>query len=150
MLDNFDKKVTSDIRREIERQKKTLFEIITMASLIEKEVRTEEDRSVVSGILWKRLSIGMALQVDATIVYITGKNTTRISSEETKINSPYNTYRRPGLPPGPIANPGLSAIHAAIYPKESPYLYYLSTPDGNTIFSRTLEEHNKAKSRYLR
>lgn len=149
MLDNFDKKVTPDLRQDIERQKKTLFEIITMAALIEKEVRTEEDRAIVSGILWKRLSIGMALQVDATITYITGKKTTSISREETQINSPYNTYRHPGLPPGPISNPGLSAIRAAIYPKESPYLYYLSHPDGQTIFSRTLDEHNMAKAKYL-
>lgn len=149
MLDNFGKKVGEELRQDIERQKKTLFEIITMASLIEKEVRTEEDRAIVSGILWKRLSIGMALQVDATITYITGKKTTNISREETQINSPYNTYRNPGLPPGPISNPGLSAIRAAIYPKESPYFYYLSRPDGQTIFSRTLDEHNSAKTKYL-
>ncbi len=149
MLENFDRKVTPELRQEINRQGKTLFKIITMASLIEKEVRKDEDRVLVSGILWKRLKIGMALQVDATITYLTDKKDTKVSREETKIDSPYNTYKYPGLPAGPIANPGLSAIRAAIYPKDSPYLYYLSAPDGRTIFSRTLEEHNAAKAKYL-
>ncbi len=150
MLENFEKKITPKLREEIKNQQKTLREIITMASLIEKEVPHEEDRAVVSGILWKRLKIGMALQVDATITYIKNQSAGRISLEDTKIDSPYNTYKYPGLPQGPIANPGLSAIKAAIYPKESPYLYYLSAPDGQTIFSRTLEEHNEAKTKYLR
>ena len=149
MLDNFDKKLTVELREEITRQDKTIFEVVTMASLIEKEVVLDEDRVIVSGILWKRLGRGIPLQIDATITYITGKRTTKISHEETQIGSPYNTYKYTGLPVGPIANPGLSAIRAAIYQKQSPYLYYLSTPDGTTIFSRTLEEHNEAKAKYL-
>lgn len=149
MLDNFDKKISQELRDEAARQGKSLFEIITMSSLIEKEVRSDEDRALVSGILWKRLNTGIPLQVDATITYITGKKTTKISAEETKIGSPYNTYTHKGLPAGPIANPGLSAIRAALYPEASPYLYYLSAPDGATIYSRTLEEHNGAKARYL-
>lgn len=150
MLENFNKKNPQDMRDEITRQKKSLFEIITMASLIEKEVSSDEDRALVSGILWKRIDRGIPLQVDATITYITGKRTVRVSSEETRINSPYNTYLHKGLPAGPIANPGLSAIQAALYPKGSPYLYYLSAPDGTTIYSRTLEEHNGAKAKYLK
>ncbi len=149
MLENFGRKITPELREETARQNKTLFEIITMASLIEKEVVTDEDRALVSGILWKRLSLGIGLQVDATIIYITGKKSTRVSREETQIDSLYNTYKYRGLPVGPIANPGLSAIRAAIYPKESPYLYYLSAPDGRTIFSQTLDEHNEAKAKYL-
>ncbi|QQG45626.1 MAG: endolytic transglycosylase MltG [Candidatus Sungiibacteriota bacterium] len=150
MLENFDKKLGPELRQEISRQGKTTFEIITTASLIEKEVVSDEDRALVSGILWKRLETGVGLQVDATINYITGKKTTKISREETQIDSLYNTYKYRGLPPGPIANPGLSAIRAAIYPQESPYLYYLSTPNGQTIFSTTLEEHNLAKAKYLK
>jgi UPF0755 protein len=150
IMDNFDKKLNYDLRKEILRQKKMIFEIVTMASLIEKEVKSPEDKKIVSGILWKRIKIGMPLQVDATIAYITGKNTTKISREETKIDSPYNTYKYRGLPLGPICNPGIESIMAAIYPEESDYLYYLSTPAGKTIFSRTLEEHNIAKAEYLK
>lgn len=150
MLANFEKKLSEDLREEIRRQKKTIFEIITMASLIEKEVAGDEDRAIVSGILWKRIDMGIPLQVDATITYLTDKKSVKISREELAIDSPYNTYKYPGLPAGPISNPGLSAIRAAIYPNASPYLYYLSTPDGTTIFSRTLEEHNEAKRKYLR
>ncbi|MFY9462813.1 MAG: endolytic transglycosylase MltG, partial [Candidatus Sungiibacteriota bacterium] len=107
-------------------------------------------------VLWKRLNAGIPLQVDATIAYaklqITNyklQKNIKISAVDKKINSPYNTYKYRGLPAGPIANPGLSAIRAAIYPKQSPYLYYLSAPDGRTIFSRTLDEHNAAKIKYL-
>lgn len=150
MLENMDKKLTPDLREETARQKKSVFAIMTIASLIEKEVRTDDDRAVVSGILWKRIERGMPLQVDATINYITGGRNPSATREETKINSPYNTYLYAGLPLGPIANPGLSAIRAAIYPKKSPYLFYLSTPDGKTIFSRTLDEHNAAKKKYLK
>lgn len=157
MLRNFDNKVTEDLRVEIAAQKKTLFEIITAASLIEREVITDEDRAIVSGIIWKRLEFGIPLQIDATISYIKKLDPSaeqhengRISLTDTKIDSPYNTYLYPGLPEGPIANPGISAIRAAIYPKDSPYLYYLSTPDGETIFSETLEEHNEAKATHLR
>lgn len=159
MLENFDRRVDTRLREEVVGQGKALFDIVTMASLIEKEVISEEDRALVSGILWKRLAAHMPLQVDATVVYAkmqmaNGKwqiaRNGKVSIEDTRINSPYNTYRYRGLPPGPISNPGLSAIRAAVYPKQSPYLYYLSAPDGRTIFSRTLPEHNAAKQKYLR
>lgn len=148
ILENFGKKV-NPLRAEIASQGKSIFEIVTMASILEKEVASFEDRRLVSGILWKRLEAGIPLQVDATITYITGKKTTSISKKETEIDSPYNTYKYPGLPRGPISNPGLESIMAALYPKESDYWYYLSAPDGTTIFSRTLEEHNNAKAKYL-
>ncbi len=150
MLNNFDKKLTENLRVEIGNQGKTIFEIITMASLIEKEVKTKEDKEIISGILWNRLKNKMPLQVDATISYITGKDAIGISIEETKIDSRYNTYKYRGLPLGPISNPGLESIIAAIYPKNSSYWYYLSTPEGETIFSKTLEEHNAAKVKYLK
>lgn len=149
-LANFDKKLTPDLREEIAKQNKSIFEIITMASLLEKEVRTLPDKKQVSGVLWKRLEVGMPLQVDATIIYITGKKSTKVSRVETQIDSFYNTYKYAGLPMGPICNPGIESIEAAIYPTESDFWYYLSTPYGETKFSRTLEEHNIAKSKYLR
>jgi UPF0755 protein len=149
MRDNFDKKFTPDLREEIEKQGKTIFEIVTMASLLEKEVKTKEDKEIVSGILWKRLENNISLQVDATIAYITGKKTTKISIEETQIDSPYNTYKYQELPFGPICNPGLDSILAAIYPEGSEFWYYLSSSDGETIFSETLEAHNQAKYLYL-
>ena len=97
----------------------------------------------------------MPLQVDATINYIKKKNdpsassSVHISLADLKLNSPYNTYKYRGLPAGPIGNPGLSAILAAIHPTPSAYLYYLSAPDGHTVYSRTLTEHNTAKQKYL-
>lgn len=150
MLNNFNKKLTLDLKEEIAFQKKSIFEIITMASLLEKEVRTFEDKKIVSGVLWNRLGVGVPLQVDATVSYITGKRSVKVSKEETQIDSYYNTYKYRGLPLGPIASPGLESIKAAIYPKDSDYFYYLSTPEGETIFSRTLEEHNIAKAKYLK
>lgn len=148
ILANFDKKLEPNLRQEIRSQKKSVFEIITMASLLEKEVKTFEDKKIVAGILWKRLEINMPLQVDATISYITGKNTRKISIRDTKIDSPYNTYKYKGLPQGPISNPGMESILAAIYPQKSQYLYYLSTKEGQTIFSKTFEEHKAAKKRF--
>lgn len=136
MQENFERKAGTPSR-----------EAVILASLLEKEVRMFEDKRIVSGILWKRLRIGMPLQVDATITYLTGKET--VSNGDTKIDSPYNTYRYKGLPAGPIANPGLESIQAALEPQETPYLYYLSTPEGKTIFSKTLQEHNAAKTQYL-
>jgi len=150
MLEKFDKELTPDLREKIKRQEKSIFEIVIMASLLEKEVQTEEDKELVSGILWKRLENDIPLQVDATITYITGKRTTKISKEETQIDSPYNTYKYLGLPIGPICNPGLDSIKAAMYPEESEYWYYLSIPGGKTIFSETLEKHNLVKREYLK
>ena len=137
MTDNFKKKA-GDVGKDI----------VIMASLIEKEVPDSDDRKIVSGILWKRLKLGMALQVDAVFPYITGKQ--KVLLEDLKIDSPYNTYLNKGLPPGPISNPGLDAIEAARNPKESPYLYYLSGQDGKTHFSKTYEEHLRNKEKYLR
>lgn len=156
MLDNFDKKFSQELRDETNRQHKKVFEIVTMASLIEKEVISEEDRALVSGILWKRIAADIPLQVDATVIYakqIAGadrQTSAKVTLADTKIQSSYNTYAHRGLPPGAIANPGLSAIFAALHPKESPYFYYLSTPEGKTIFSKTLEKHNQAKNKYLK
>lgn len=149
-LANFDKKLNPELRQEIAKQKKSIFEIVTMASIIEKEVRTLEEKKIVSGILWKRMNIGMPLQVDSTINYITNGNDPSVTIKDTKIDSPYNTYKYPGLPLGPISSPGMDSIMAAIYPQKTSYLYYLSSPTGKTIFSKTLTEHNAAIAKYLK
>src|SRR3989344_5547715 len=134
-----------------DKQKKSIFQIITMASIIEKEVILLEDKKIVAGILWKRINAGIPLQVDATINYITGKNDPGVSIKDTTIDSPYNTYKYYGLPKGPISNPGMDSILAAIYPTKTDYWYYLSADDtGKTIFSKTLDEHNIAVTKYLR
>ena len=118
-----------------------------MASLLEKEVRTLDDKKIASGILWKRLGVGMPLQLDATVNYITGKSDASVLFKDAKIDSPYNTYKYKGLPKGPISNPGIDSIMAAIYPIQTKYWFYLS--DGITHFSETLQQHNAAKRRYL-
>ncbi len=147
-LSNFDKKLTPELRQEIENQDKTIFEIITMASILEKEVITLTDKEIVAGILWKRLRNNMPLQVDATVAYVVGAN--KLSKDDMKIDSPYNTYKYQGLPVGPICNPGIESIRAAVYPKNTSYWYYLSAPSGQSIFSSTLDQHIGAINRYLK
>ncbi len=148
--ENFNNKLDDSLKNGIERQKKTIEEIIIMASLIEKEVPLYEDSRIVSGIFWKRLSINYPLQSCATVAYALGKDKWIYSVEDTKIESPYNTYKNIGLPPGPICNPGISAIKAAIYPKYTDYYFFLSKPDGETVFSSTFEEHQGNIVKYLR
>jgi len=149
MLRNFDKRFSQDLRAEIKKQNKSLEEIIVMASLIEKEVWNPEDRKIVSGIFWNRIKIVQALQSCATLAYILGENKKQYSYADTQKVSPYNTYLNCGLPPGPISNPGIAAIEAAIYPQDSNYNYFLSDPEtGKTIFSKTLDEHNSNKVKY--
>jgi len=150
MLNNFDKKLTPALRAEIKTQGKSIYEIITMASIIEHEVMSDQDRAIVSGIFWKRLDAGMALQADSTINYITGKKTPAVSQEDLKINSPYNTYMYPGLPPGPISNPGLASIKAAIYPEESDYWFFLTDEDGRVYYAKDFNGHVRNKNKYLK
>jgi UPF0755 protein len=149
MLKNFSEKITPDMLTEISNQKKSLYDILTMASIVEGEVSKDSDRKVVAGIFWNRLAIGQALGSDATLEYVLGGNKRQHSIAETQIDSPYNTYRFKGLPPGPVSNPGLSAIDAAINPAETQYFYFLSDPaTGETIFSKTFEEHVANKAKY--
>jgi len=149
MLDNFDKKLTSEMRADIKKRDKSIAEIITMASIVEREVSAIEDRELVSGLFWNRIAAGQPLQSDATLTYILDDEIGQHTLEQTRIDSPYNTYRNKGLTPGPIANPGLAAIKATIYPKETEYNYFLSDPKtGQTIFSKTFEEHVTNKNKY--
>ncbi len=128
---------------------KSVAEIITMASLIEREARDPEAMKIISGILWKRIERGMPLQVDAVFGYINKKPTYSPTFDELKIDSPYNTYTRKGLPVGPISNPGLDAIRAALHPTKTPYYFYLTGSDGTMHYARTFEEH-VANRVYLR
>jgi UPF0755 protein len=151
MLANLEEKLTPEMRADIKNQRKTIYQIITMASVIEKEVNKNADMKIVSGIFWGRMAAGQGLESCATLAYILGKNKPIYTIEDTNVESPYNTYRHQGLPPGPICNPSLGAIEAAIYPTETDYNYFLSRPDtGETVFSKTLEEHNRNKQKYLK
>lgn len=147
LQDNYIKKITL-LEKEILASGHTEKEIITMASILEGEA-LPKDRNVVAGILWKRLEIGMPLQVDATFSYINGKNTYELTSDDLKIDSLYNTYKYKGLPPGPINNPGLEAIKSALNPIKTKYLYFLTEKDGTIHYAKTFEEHKKNKERYL-
>jgi UPF0755 protein len=149
MLDNFGEKLTPDLRTEIENQKKSIYDVITMASIIEGEVKSENDRQIVSGIFWKRVNDNRTLQSCATLAFILGENKKQYTFLDTRVDSPYNTYLNKGLPPGPINNPGLDSIKAAIYPETTDYNYFLTDPKtGQTIFSKTIEEHNANKAKY--
>lgn len=148
MQDNFNKKI-NPLEQEIIDSSHTKNEIITMASIIEKE-SNGDDQKIISGILWNRIKIGQALQVDASFVYLLGKESKELTLLDLKTDSPYNTYTHKGLPPGPIGNPGLEAIVAAIHPEQTPYMFYLHGPDGTLYPAKTFAEHVKNKQKYLR
>lgn len=150
MLENFDKKFTKEMRLETVRQGETIFEVLTLASIIQEEVSGLEDMKIVAGIFKNRLFAGMALEADSTINFITGKKMPQAAFNDLKIDSAYNTYKYPGLPPGPISNPGLDALKAAIWPEKTPYWYFLTASDGKVIYSKIYQEHLKNKAKYLR
>ena len=150
LLKNFDRQLTLELRQAIEKQNKTIYEVITLASIVQKEVKSEADMAVVAGVFTNRLRLDMPLQSDATITYLTGKKDPSPSTDDLDFSSLYNTYLYKGLPPGPIASPGKAAITAVVQPAETDYLYFLTTPEGQTIFSKTLGEHNQNKIKYLK
>jgi UPF0755 protein len=117
-------------------------DMVILASIIESETGTAEERPLISGVFHSRLRIGMRLQADPTAVYESGSAIP--TADDLKVDSPYNTYIYAGLPPGPICNPGLASLTAAIEPADVPYLYFVANNDGTHTFSRTLEEHNRA------
>jgi UPF0755 protein len=148
MENNFKKK-TSVLKPLLVRSGKPLREIVIMASLVEKEARTLETRQKIAGILWKRLRLGMLLQVDAVFPYIFAGKRFDLRNGDLQVDSPYNTYRYKGLPPTAIANPGLESLRAALTPLETPYLYYLSDREGNMHYARTHDEHLTNRATYL-
>lgn len=126
-----------------------LSDIVIMASILEREARKFETKQIVSGILWERLTIGMPLQVDAVFGYILNRETFHPSLEDLEIDSPYNTYKYRGLPPGPISNPGIESLRAAVNPTKSKYLFYLTGRDGVMYYAETFEGHRENRRRYL-
>ncbi len=148
LLDRFDAAVGPDIRAAARARGLTLHQLLTVASMVEREARVPEERPVIAGVIYNRLRQGMRLEIDATVLYALGHHKTVVTAADLDVDSPYNTYRHDGLPPGPIANPGLPSIVAAAGPAEVPYLYYVLKPDGRHHFSRTLREHLEAIRRY--
>ncbi len=154
MLEEFDKQINDDVRAQAIKDDRTLHEVITMASIVEGEVYKSSERPTVAGIFWKRLEIGMPLGSDETIDYINRLSKVKHTLEDIAVESPYNTYKNAGLPPGPVNSPSLDAIMATINAEETEFLFFLNnaiegSPDeGKTVFSKTYEEHllNKAKN----
>lgn len=150
MLGAFRKNVVEGRKTDIKQSSRTLAEIVIMASLLEEETRTDDERSIVSGILWKRFDAKTGLGVDATIRYLHQNQTGALTAKDLDADSPYNTRKYRGLPPGAIANAGLKSIDASLHPKDSAYWYYLHGTDGTIRYAITNDEHNANKARYLR
>lgn len=150
LLSNFRTRVIDVLGADIAASKYSLHEVVTMASLVEEETRTNDERAVVAGILWKRLREGMRLDVDAAVRYVVNKPTAAITRADLATDSPYNLRLHGGLPPGPIASPGLASIRATLQPESSQYYFYLHGTDGRIRYAVTNEEHNANKARYLR
>lgn len=145
MLRNFGRRFADGRAQEIAASGHNLHEIVTIASLIEREAQAPQDRARIAGVIENRLRRKMRLQIDATVIYALGHHKNRVLYRDLKIKSPYNTYRHAGLPPGPIACPGLPSLMAALHPEVNDYLYYVARPDGTHLFSRTPQEHEAAK-----
>lgn len=146
MTDRFEQVFTPELREAAEARGLTVRQAVTLASIVEKEASRAEERPVVAAVYANRLRIGMALQCDPTVIYAldrAGRYTGNLHREDLAFDSPYNTYRYPGLPPGPIASPGRASIEAAVHPAQVDFLYFVSRNDGSHEFARTLEEHNR-------
>lgn len=150
LLENFGTRVSAALRAQAAERGRTFFEVLTLASIVEREVAKEEDRRMVADIFWRRLARPMRLESDATVNYATGKDLPSPTLADTQVESSYNTYRNDGLPPGPIGNPGLQSIQAVLNPTPNEYFYFLSGKDGTTYFARTFEGHLQNKARYLK
>lgn len=126
-----------------------IHQALTIASMIEREARKDEERQIISSVIHNRLKIGMRLQIDATVEYALGGHREKIYYKDLEVDSPYNTYKYNGLPPGPIASPGKQSLLAAVTPANTKYIYYVAKPDGSHAFATTYEEHNANKRKYL-
>ena len=141
--------VVMKYENEMGQMKFTPHQLLTMASLIEEEATQKTDREKIASVFYNRLRIGMPLQTDPTVLYALGKHKERVYYKDLKVDSPYNTYIHTGLPPGPIANAGEMSIQAALQPAKTDFLYFLATPAGEVIFTKTLDEHNREKAKYI-
>ncbi len=156
LTSTFDQKVVEGLADEIKRSGRDFDQMLIMASLVEREANGFDQMKGVAGVLWHRVDIGMKLDIDATLQYAKGYSLTEDKwwvtplAVDRQIDSPFNTYRNPGLPPRPIANPGLDAIRAALQPTKTTNLFYLHDSEGRVHFAQTLDEHNRNIERYLR
>jgi UPF0755 protein len=150
MVNAFVERFWKPYRDEIEKSPFTLRQLVTIASMVQWEVKMDEERPIVAGVIVNRLKRGMKLEIDATVLYALGQRKRRVLYRDLKVDSPYNTYRYAGLPPGPICSPGLPSLLAALRSAKVPYLYYVARGDGYHIFSATYEEHLKAVQAYRR
>ena len=141
MVRNFDDKLTDEMRAKAEKLNLSVYELVTLASLVEKEARYEEDRPIIAQVFFKRLEINMPLQSDTTIQYLLDAPKEDVTYADTEIDSPYNTYQHYGLPPGPIANPGLDSIEAVLNPADTDYLYFVADRAGHNHYSNNYDEH---------
>lgn len=148
-LDNFDARYTAAMRESTTAQGRTIFQEVTMASILEGELRSDVDRAMAADIFWRRLAAGIALNADITVHYAIGSRRA-LTTADLQVDSPYNTYTNRGLPVGPVGNPGVSSLRAALNPKANDYWFYLTAKDGSTKYARTLEEHNANVAAYLR
>lgn len=148
MLDKT-KTVVDDYRGQMEEKQMTVHELLTMSSLIEEEATKKVDRNKIASVFYNRIDAGMPLQTDPTVLYALGEHKDRVYYKDLEVDSPYNTYKHTGLTPGPIANAGTSSIEAALSPAETDYLYFLATPEGDVLFSKTNDEHNVKKEEHI-
>ncbi|HEV8673383.1 MAG TPA: endolytic transglycosylase MltG [Methylomirabilota bacterium] len=149
MVQRFGEKIaTPDVLGRARDRGLTLHQLVTLASIIERETGAREELPIIAGVFWNRLKRDMPLQADPTVAYAVGKDGRAPSREDIQVDHPFNTYRYRGLPPGPIGNPGQAAVEAALAPAAVPYLYFVAIDDRHHHFSATLEEHNQAVARY--
>jgi len=148
MVQRLRAKLTPDILTRARERRLDVHQLLTLASIIEREAAVQEERPLISAVFWNRLQIGMPLQADPTVQYAVGKERRALTRADLATDHPYNTYVRAGLPPGPIASPGLSAIEAAMDPAPVKYLYFVASDDHRHHFSMTVAEHNAAVARY--
>jgi UPF0755 protein len=151
MLENFDAKFSEELREEADNAGLSLHTVVTLASIVEREAQVAEERPIIAGVFLRRLSRGIPLEADPTVQYAVANDPESVAEygywkkeltqEDLEIDSPYNTYRNWGLPPGPIANPGLDSIVGVVRPAQTNYLYFVAKPDGSHAFAETLEEH---------
>jgi UPF0755 protein len=148
MLERFNKVIQKELKEKLEKKPRPLHDLITLASLIEKEAVVDWEKSLISGVFRNRLDRGMLLQSDPTVKYVLLKSRRNLYYKDLEIDSPYNTYLYKGLPRGPICNPGKVSLEAALFPDTTDYLYFVSRNDGTHEFSRTFSEHLAAKRKY--
>lgn len=148
MVQRMQAKLTPELRDRARARGLGVHELLTLASIVEREAVVPEERRLIAAVFWNRLRRGMPLQADPTVQYGAGKERQALTRADLEQDTPYNTYQRPGLPPGPIASPGLAAIEAALDPAPVDYLYFVARDDQRHHFSRTLEEHRRAVLRY--